>query len=187
MNIILNKGPEVLPKKVLKSTQRLLQRMNQTTKRVEKNSGNNFVSNITAGIMVNGDLTLRDMSYFTLPVKKNTLMQGRGILALREPNVSISFDKKTGKVLAVEPHHMDTTTELPKVFDMMQKHLNQAERNFKKKSTVKKNVLNVEGLTHKAAQNVKEVIIYPDYSKLKTGSKPFLQRVCEKLYGFLMK
>lgn len=189
MNIILNKGPQVLPRKVLKPTQRLLQRMNQTTRRVETNSGMNFVSNITSGITINGDLALKDISYFTAPVKKNTLMQGKAILALREPNVSIAFDKKSGTILGVEPPHMGTSTELQNVFKTMRKHLNQAERDFKKKGIVKRNVLNVEGLTYKAIQNHKAVVISPDYSLLKTRpqKKSLLQRVCEKLHEFLIK
>ena len=187
MKIVLNPPPAVLPNKVLKPAQRLLQRMNQTTTRVDTNSGMNFISRITAGIIVNGELALRDPSYFTVPVKKNTLMRGKAILQLREPDVSIAFDKGSGAILAVEPPYMGTPTEIENVFKIMQKHLNQAEHDFEKKSVVKKKVLNVEGVSYKAAHRIREVIIKPDYSLLeKTQHRPLLQRVYKILNKFLM-
>ena len=178
-----------LPSKVLKPTQRLLQRMNQTTKRVESNSGLNFSSKILSDIKINGNLSLNDSSCFTTSVKKDVLLNGEATLALREPKASITFDKKTGAILSTEPPYLQYQFGYKDVLTTMKKHLNQAERDFKKPGVVKKNFWGVEGYTSKGSQRLEQAttVVQVDTNMLKSEpkKKSFVDRVLDKLDKFL--
>lgn len=177
-----------LPSKVLKPTQRLLHRMNQSTKHVETKSGMGFSSNILSDIKVNGNLSLIDSALFAAPVKKDVLLNGEATLALREPKASITFDKKTGAILSTEPPYLQYQFGYRDVLTTMKKHLNQAERDFKKSGVVKKNFFGVEGYTQKGVERLEQArtVAEVDTKMLKPEpkKKSFVERVLEKLDNF---
>ena len=141
--------------KILKSTNNLLQRMNTTTKYSENASKTRFKSEMTPSILINGNISLMNEDKFVKKLSKDELLKGNAILNLRKPNIAITFSKETGRIQKISPE--ESWWKVGDYIPTIQKALKSAEKNFNNKSIVKKELINLDGITDKGIKEAKSV------------------------------
>ena len=166
--------------KILKSTNNLLQRMNTTTKYSENATKTRFKSEMTPSILINGNISLMNEDKFVKQLSKEELLKGNAIINLREPNIAITFSKETGRIQKISPS--ESWWKVGDYIPTIQKALKSAEKNFNNKSIVKKELVNLDGITEKGIKEAKSVganIVIPQKPKSR------IEKFFEKLDNLL--